>query len=89
MHVSQIVYNSKTFGGGVKWSEIWDSRTLVSQISSTFDLVVFMFFGGHSTYIWDSLPLVTHIVGTLDLVGFQIILRSFRALVSKWPVTPK
>ncbi len=36
--------------------------------------------------IFDSWILVTHIRGTFDLVGFNVILGSFGALVSKWPV---
>ncbi len=49
--------NSFTAGHRAKWSEIWDSVTLV-----------------------------THILGTFDLVGFKVILGSFGALASKWPV---
>ena len=36
--------------------------------------------------IWDSWILVTKIWGTFDLVGFKVILGSFSALVSEWPV---
>ncbi len=41
------------------------------------------------TKIWDSGTLVTHMWCTFDLVVFKVILRSFGARVSKWPVTPK
>ncbi len=39
--------------------------------------------------IWDLGTLVTHMWCTFDLVVFKVILRSFGACVSKWPVTPK
>ena len=39
--------------------------------------------------IWDSWILVAHVWGTFDLVGFEVILGSFGAVVSKWPVTQK
>ncbi len=38
------------------------------------------------TKIWDSGISVTHMWGTFDLVVFKLILGSFGALVSKWPV---
>ncbi len=37
--------------------------------------------------IWALWILVTHALGTFDLVGFQVVLGSFGALVSKWHVT--
>ncbi len=37
--------------------------------------------------IWDSWILVIHIWGTFDLVVVKVILGSFSALVSEWPVT--
>ncbi len=39
--------------------------------------------------IWALWILVTHVWGTVDLAGFKVILRSFGALFSKWPVTQK
>ncbi len=39
--------------------------------------------------IWDSWVLVTHIWGIYDLVVFKVILGSFGAIVSKWPVCRK
>ncbi len=41
------------------------------------------------TKIWDLVTLATHMWCTFDLVVFKVILRSFGARVSKWPVTPK
>ncbi len=41
------------------------------------------------TKMWDSGTLVTHMWCTFDLVVFKVILRSFGARVSNWPVTPK
>ncbi len=39
------------------------------------------------TEIWDSGIVGTQIWGTFDLVGFKVVLGSFGALVSKWPVS--
>ena len=39
--------------------------------------------------IWDPWKIVINIWGTFELVGFKVILCSFGARVSKWPVTPK
>ena len=39
--------------------------------------------------IWDSWILVTYIRGTYDLIVFKVILGSFGAIVSKWPVSQK
>ena len=39
--------------------------------------------------IWDSWTIVINIWGTFELVGFKVILGSFGALVSKWPVSRK
>ncbi len=39
--------------------------------------------------IWESGLVVTCIWGTFDLLVFKVILGSFIALVSKWPVTQK
>ncbi len=41
------------------------------------------------TTTWDSATLVTHMWCTFDLVVLKVILKSFGAHVSKWPVTPK
>ncbi len=60
MYLSQYGSNSKMAGRRAKWSEMWDSWILVTQIWATF-----------------------------DLVGFEVILGSFGALVSKWPLTRK
>ncbi len=38
---------------------------------------------------WGTCMLVEHICGTFELVVFNVILRSFGAIVSKWPVTLK
>ncbi len=37
----------------------------------------------------DSWILATHIWGTFDLVVFKVILGSFGAFVSKWPISRK
>ncbi len=39
--------------------------------------------------IWESGVIVTRIWGTFDLLVFKVILGSFGAFVSKWPVTQK
>ena len=41
------------------------------------------------TTIWDSGTVLTHMWFAFDLIAFKVILRSFSARVSKWPVTPK
>ncbi len=68
---------SKRAGRRAKWTEIYESRTLVIHIQGNLTL-----WGSRS--IW-----ITYIWGTYDLVVFKVILGSFSALVSKWAVSRK